>query len=135
MMRRIAFAGIALVGLAAGAIAQEGPCLFDLLKRPAYKQAWNEMLKGAPAPQWLSAFGRGGNGVASPSTTVRIDGQSYEVSNVCKPHDCGDNQFYILFTRGGGQAWGLLQEAGKPPRFYGNPTAGQRAALIKAQSE
>lgn len=134
-MKRIALAGACLLALSLDAWAQNGPYLFDLLKRPAYRQAWNAALSGADAPQWLTAFGRGGNGVATPSSTITIEGQTYEVASVCKPHDCGDNQFYALFVRGGAKAWGLLQENGRPPRFFGAPSPAQRAALIKAQAE
>jgi hypothetical protein len=117
------------------AMASDGEYLFDLLKKPGYRQGWNGMMNIAKPPQWLAAFGRSGNGVATPSTSIVIDGVRHELGHVCKPHDCGDNRFQVLFTPGGARAWGLLQEAGKPPRYFGDPAPAQRAALQKAMSD
>ena len=116
---------------AASASAADGDYLFDVIKKPSYRQAWNAMLANTGAPQWLIVFGRSGNGVTTPSTSLTIDGARYELGHVCKPHDCGDNQFQVMFTPGGGKAWGLLQENGKF-RFFGDPSNAQREALRKA---
>lgn len=116
---------------AVNASAADGDYLFDIIKKPAYRQGWNAIMSNAGAPQWLVTFGRGGNGVASPATSVTIDGARYELGHVCKPHDCGDNQFQVMFAPGGGKAWGLLQESGKF-RFFGNPSNAQQEALRKA---
>jgi hypothetical protein len=107
----------------------EDPDLSDALKRPAYKTAWNAMLKGQKIPGWLTKFARNGDGVTTPSVFVEIDGERYEADHVCKPHDCDTDQFEVLFAPEGKQAWGALVASGKPPRFFGAPNPKQMQAL------
>ncbi len=127
------FAALATSVLILGsASAADGPYLFDLIKKPSYRQGWNGMMANAAPPQWLTAFSKGGNGVSTPSSGLEVEGIRYELGYVCKPHDCGDNQLQVLFGAGGGKAWGLLREAGKPPKFLGNPSPAQKSALTKA---
>ena len=130
-MRRLLATSLALAVLAGAALAQQGPYLFDVLKKPAYRQSWNAMLAGSGAlPGWIGIFSKTYNGVASPMTAVNAGGQAYEISNVCKPHDCGGNMLHVLFAPGGTQAWGLLENAGQKPRFIGSPDAAQQKALL-----
>lgn len=136
-MKTIARALVIPIAFAACTSAKgaEGPYLFDLMKKPAYRMAWDGMLKGAKPPAWISVFRRTGNGVATPSTNTTIAGRNYELAHVCKPHDCGDNRFQVLFAAGGSQAWGALLEGGKQPRFFGGPSPEQRDALRRALAE
>ena len=129
-MSKLRWLFLGYVLCAGAASAQTGEYLFDTLKRPAFKKAWNAMLAGGGrVPPWVIAFGKGGNGVANPATAVTISGQAYQLGNVCKAHDCGGNEVHVLFAPGGTQAWGLLLETGKPPRFLGGPDAAQQMVL------
>ena len=131
MLKRILL-GLMLATLALPVTAKEGDYLFDTLKKPVWRKAWNNMLaSGGPMPGWISLFSKNYNGVANPAALVSIAGQGYEIANVCKPHDCGGNELHVLFTPNGAQAWGLLLETGKPWRFLGGPDAAQQAALVK----
>jgi hypothetical protein len=103
--------------------------LSEALKKPAYKAAWNAMLKGQTVPAWLTKFTKNGDGVTIPSVLVEIDGVRYEADHVCKPHDCAGNEFEALFAPEGKQTWGALVTNGKPPRFFGAPNAKQMQAL------
>ena len=122
-------AGLAAV-FSTFAMAEDGEYLFDLLKRSAHKTAWNAMLaSGGKIPDWVRIFGDGGNGVASPSGLIAVGGQTYQIANVCKAHDCAGNEVHVLFSFGAAKAWGLLLETGKPQRFLGGPNAAQQQAL------
>src|SRR5262249_48527838 len=71
------------------AAAREGEYLFDTLKKPAYRRAWDAMLKGHHVDPWLAKFARTQNGVAAPKKTITIQGVTYQAGWVCKPHECG----------------------------------------------
>jgi Inhibitor of vertebrate lysozyme (Ivy) len=127
MTIRILLAAFGLCVAAASAHAQ-GVYLFDIVKRPTYKASWDAMLRGQTVDRWLPAM----RGPADVMKTVNTSDGPRELGNICKQHDCGDNQFYVLFADGGRRAVGLLQVANKPPRFFGGPTPGERTALLAA---
>jgi hypothetical protein len=127
MKARFLIAALAFCAAACSAQAQ-GIYLFDILKRPAYKASWDAMLRGQAVDRWLPTL----RGPADVMKAVNTSDGPRELGNICKQHDCGDNQFYVLFADGGRRAVGLLQVAGKPPRFFGGPTTGERSALIAA---
>jgi hypothetical protein len=110
--------------------------LFDVIKSPAYRQAWQAMLGGARnLPSWLGQITGKGDYVASPSTTATIGGADYSLFHACKAHDCAGNEFGVMFTASGTRAFGMLIDAGGPPRWFGTPDAAQQAALAKAMKE
>ena len=116
------------LGFGPSARAATGPYIFDLLKKPAYRAAWRRMLKGRRAPLWVRQV----SGPGGPSKIVRIGGQAYRLADVCKAHDCGDNQFRVLFSRNGKQAWGAMKVAGRKIRYFGRPSTGLRRYLAAA---
>jgi hypothetical protein len=124
---------IMLVLLASGgpALAAKDIYLFDLLKQTPYRAAWTAMLKGEQVPGWIASYAQTFNGPATPVTSVTAGGQSDTLAWVCKAHDCGDNQLYVLFAPGGSRAWGLLS-AGGQQRFLGHPAEDVQAALKQA---
>ncbi|MEZ5827935.1 MAG: Ivy family c-type lysozyme inhibitor [Hyphomicrobiales bacterium] len=108
----------------------EKPYLFDLLADDAYLAAWHGMLEGETIPQWVEVYAEDFNGPATPSTQVPVGGEPYTLAFVCKAHDCGDNQLYVLFAPGARQAWGLLISGGDRRRWLGNPDAAVQAAIL-----
>ena len=115
----------------ASAIA-DGAYLFDVLKKPKYRGAWNAMMKGwAGAPAWLQIFARSGDGVATPGTVAVVGDMTFEFYDVCKPHDCADNKFEVMFEKGGGRARGVLVTP-NARTFFGDPSDAEKAALAKA---
>ena len=76
-----------------------------------------------PTPDWLVAFNRNFDGVASQITSLTIDGKAYEISFVCKPTDCAGHKFVVLFDANGAHAYGALGGKDNDPEFFGAPLA------------
>src|SRR5580765_5266472 len=96
------------------------PYLFDLLKQKPYHAAWNAMLKGEKkVDPWIITFGKTYDGVSDQIKSVTVDGAADTLGWVCKPHDCGGNELYLLFAPGGTAAWGMLVTDSGPPRWFG----------------
>lgn len=128
----ITIAGTIALMLAVPALAQApkggGRYLNDLMKQPAYRDAWARMLgKLGPREAWLKADKLAGPG--GPSTIVTAGGEIFERVDTCKRHDCGDNQFYALFSSDGKEALGVLIQPGNI-RFFGHPNEQQQRALV-----
>ena len=64
-----------------------------------------------------------------PAKTVQLGGKAYLLGYVCKAHDCGDNQLFVLFAPAGKQAWGLLLTGGSNEQWLGKPDASIQAAI------
>lgn len=130
-MQVVALLAFALIADAAG--AQDGPYLFDVLLKPAYRSGWRKLVKEVePTPDWLAQFARNFDGVAGPMKPATIDGRAYELYFVCKPHDCAAKKFEVMFDAGSKRAFGALGGDGAPPAFYGDPTPAMQDILTKA---
>ena len=130
-VRVVALLAFALIADAAG--AQDGPYLFDVLLKPAYRSGWRKLVKEVePTPDWLAQFARNFDGVAGPMKPATIDGRAYELYFVCKPHDCAAKKFEVMFDAGSKRAFGALGGDGAPPAFYGDPTPAMQDILTKA---
>ena len=55
-------------------------------------------------PDWVKS----GQGTAATVEKVVMDGKTWTVGLMCKPHDCAANQLNVVFSPDGKQAWGLL---------------------------
>jgi hypothetical protein len=118
---------------AAAASAQEGAYLFDVLPKPAYRNAWEKLMKEVqPTPDWLAQFSRNYDGVAGPMKPATIEGKPYELYFVCKPHDCAAKRFEVMFEAGGKRAYGALGGGADAPYYYGAPPPALQEALAKA---
>jgi hypothetical protein len=129
---RLSVLGLFGVLVCASAFAADGDYLFDTLKKPAYRKAWNVMLaREKHIPAWLTAFSKTYNGVATPVETVTVGGNSYLSGYVCQPHACDGNALAVLFSENAGSATAVLLQDGKP-RYLGAPDAAIKAALDNA---
>lgn len=95
-------AGLSFSVLASGCFAEE--YLFDLATKAPYKKAYAEMLA---YPTWISEA----QGVSTPTEKIAVQGKSYTLGHMCKPHDCADNQLSVVFTADGKKSWGYWQFA------------------------
>lgn len=135
LLRILTIAGL-VASLGTGVARAEDEYLFDALKKPAYRKAWNTMLASEKnVPGWLVTFGRGGPGVAGPLKPIAVDGRKMQASTVCKPHDCAGNELHVLFSLDASSAVGSLVSAGSRPRYLGAPTSAQRMALDRAMAD
>ena len=91
--------GLVVAGIATGVCAESR--LPELTTQAPYKKAYQAMLA---YPQWVTT----GQGTATPVEKVVMDGKTYTVGQMCKPHDCAANQLNVVFSPDGKQAWGLL---------------------------
>lgn len=131
-MRKL-FAAVLLLGLAnSAATADELTYLYDVITKPAYKHAIAAIVAGQPIESWVKAVLSGDEGLGTPGKTVSVGTARYELYDVCQPHNCGGNFFYVLFTPGGSQAWAVLTKDDRVLRFYGTPNAAQQRLLTDA---
>ena len=106
--------------LAQDATGPTGPVLGELLKKPAYFNAWETMLQGEQTPDWLKDYTQTLNGPPTPSIPVVIDHQTYSLAFTCKPNECEQFQLFVLFAPDGSKAWAL----------EGSPLTGVNLSLI-----
>ena len=107
--------------------------LFDVLKKPSYLTAWKALMVGQKSiPKWLQGYLNSFDGVAMPKAEVKIGTASYELYEVCKPHDCAGNENYFLFSPDHTKAWGAIEVDRRAPFLIGNPNSQQAALLLGA---
>ena len=112
--------------------ANDAPYLFDIIKRPAYKKAWLAMFRNERGvPQWLVRV----EGPSTPMEQATMNGVAYQKGFVCKPHDCGDNSFHVIFSADGTKAWGLLLVNEVQERFFGSPGTDMMALLRQSSHQ
>jgi len=124
---------LAASSIAGAAVADEASFLFDVLQKPAYRGAWEKLMKEVqPTPDWLVQFNKNLDGTAGQITTQTIDGKAYELSFVCKPQDCAAHKFEVLFDSASKKAYGALGGVDNAPGFFGAPAPALQDALAKA---
>jgi len=99
---------------AGAAAAQDYP--FTLAKtHPRAMAAWRAILPAAyQKVAWVARF----EVTAGLMERIRLDGRTFIVGSVCKPHDCGFNQVAFLIAADGSSASGLARtQALRPPNF------------------
>jgi hypothetical protein len=126
---------LAIVFSFGAAAADETVFLFDVLRKPAYRAAWEKLMKEVqPTPDWLMQFNKNFDGAVGQISTRTIDGASYELSFVCKPQDCAAHKFEVLFDSTVKKAYGALGGVDSSPAYYGAPAPALQEALAKAIS-
>lgn len=103
--------------------------VYDLVSKAQYKPAWNTLFVGSKnLPGWIKK----GEGVSSPCEEIKAAGGTYIVGWMCEPHNCGNHQFAVAFSKDLKKAWGMryvLEDvpAGKQApatktTWFGNPS-------------
>jgi len=68
--------------------------LIDLLNDPEFKTIYHTALGRLVKERWLAKL----DGPSGDTKQVRIAGREYVMGDVCKPHDCGDNNMVLLYS-------------------------------------
>jgi len=105
----------------AGQAAAQGPILGDLLKRPAYFEAWQALLGSETPPDWVTEYTATLDGPPVPHIRATLDGHAGTLGVTCKPNECEDNQLYVLFAPDGSKAWALMATASAGIIWLGYP--------------
>ena len=104
--------------------------LFEQLKQPTYLQSFNALFNGEDDLEpWLKAYIENRDGVETPRQFRPIGEQTFEVYQVCEPHNCPENFLFVLFMPDGAQAWGLFTKDDGASRYFGNPDSNIKEAL------
>lgn len=103
--------------------------LFEILENNSHRASWNK-ITARNIPKWLDRFSKTKNGTCFPGEQIELDGEKYQLSSVCEPHNCG-NAFYVMFDSSGLNAWGMLKEYGKSNKFYGEFDNAKKNALLE----
>ncbi|MHA1517538.1 MAG: Ivy family c-type lysozyme inhibitor [Alphaproteobacteria bacterium] len=115
------------------AIAQEvGKPMANLLRQPAYKFAWQNMVTGESPPNWVTQYAKTLDGPPTPVIPVELDGEEYTLGFTCKPNACEQNQLFVLFAPGGRDAWGMLATEPTGITWLGKPDERIQNALTGA---
>ena len=115
-------AGFSLMLIATGASAEQ--YLPEIASKAPYKKAYAEMLS---FPSWVSKA----QGAASPVERVSVEGKSFTVGYMCKPHDCADNQLSVVFSADGTKSWGLLATRSVDGKAFNKQLLGNPDSVIE----
>ena len=104
------------------------PDISEVLKRPAYRSAYEEMLKDRKGlPEWMATADRVADSTTSAGSVRVIDGREVQVFEMCKPDDCGRTGLVVMFSKDGETAKGFLSD--DKETFLGDPTPSEKVAL------
>ncbi len=128
---------LAIATAIGAARAAEPEFLFDVLHgRTVYHASWDRLMKLVqPTPDWLVRFNKDFDGLSGQISDLTINGQGYKLSFVCKPTDCTEHKFVVLFDDNGEHAFGALGGKDNDPAFYGKPSPAEQEAMAKAVKE
>jgi hypothetical protein len=132
-MRISVFLALLVASVAsAAAAAEDGAFLFDALRERPYRTAWDKLMKEVqPTPDWLVQFNRNFDGVSGALKAVEVGGKSFRQAFVCKPQDCADRKFEVIFDADATHAYGALGGRDDQPAFYGAPPPDVQDTLAK----
>lgn len=91
---RRAVLAVTIAGIAGAAVAADepAPTFSEAIAQSAHRAEWKRMISSEKrVPGWLKSDNR----VSSPYRREQVEGASYLVGWMCKPHDCAANQFYL----------------------------------------
>ena len=83
---------IAALLVAPGAFAAQ-TTFSDLVKTQEGGKALTALIRHQNLPNWIKS-----GGVESPAQTVTVKGNDYQVYAICKPHNCANQQFAVLYS-------------------------------------
>jgi len=102
--------------------------LTEYLKNPTFLETWEKLIRRPDIPRWLSESKKVRPNIIQTKAII-FSAKSGDLLgfNVCKPHDCGNNEFFVLFTLDGREAWGYAPNINGKNRFYNDPDKEKQA--------
>jgi hypothetical protein len=80
-------------------VIAEDKFLFEVLENTHFLNSWNTLINSRDDVEpWLKNYAKTRNGPTTPATFVKSGDRDYQINFVCKTHECGDNQFYVMFS-------------------------------------
>lgn len=99
-----------------------GPYLFEQLENSTYLSTFKALFHGqSNLEPWLKGYIDERNGVDTPGSQLVVNGQTFEVYQVCQPHNCPGNVLYVLYVPGGSRAFALFTKDDGISRYFGSP--------------
>lgn len=80
--------------LATNAMAIDNLTINQLANDKDTKATFSQMVKSSHLPSWIL-----NGGTESPSETVTIGENQYQVITACKPHSCSSEQIAVIFSK------------------------------------
>ncbi len=77
--------------------------LHDLLQKPAFAKAMQDMDGADKLPDWVAD-----GGTATPAEMVEVGGKSLLAAQACKPHECPSEQVLVLYDQDAGTMQGVF---------------------------
>jgi inhibitor of lysozyme (Ivy) len=121
--KRAAAAYLGAAWLVGAVAADEMTTTDDLLKSPKFKTAYLAALGPKAKEKWLATMTNSGL-----VRTETVAGERWQVATPCKPHDCADNNLFLLYSPSRGALVGHLYEKGRVTTL-GSPDAALGAEL------
>jgi hypothetical protein len=120
----------AVIGLAAVCAALPAPALAQpmltadqLLREPAFEEAYRAALGPHARTKWLARLE-----MSAPIANVKAGGETWQMATPCKPHDCADNNLLLLWSPARKTVVGKLVEGGRA-KLLGAPDAAMASDL------
>lgn len=113
------------------ATAATPPTTAELTGKDGFRQAYQAMLT---FPSWVTTA----RATSVPVSNFSLDGKSYIMGHMCRPHNCAAEQLEVVFAKDHSAAWGLLSIKGETSlkqSFLGAPDAAMQKALLKAYKD
>ncbi|MTB67154.1 C-lysozyme inhibitor [Providencia sp. wls1943] len=92
MLRKLTL--IAALFIAANAHAGNDLTISKLASDANTKTALQQVVKNNDLPSWILT-----GGTESPSNTVTLNGNKYQVATACKPHNCPAERIAIMYSK------------------------------------
>ncbi|XTZ40428.1 Ivy family C-type lysozyme inhibitor [Salmonella enterica] len=89
--------------VSANVMAQSALTFDNLAKNETTKNGFSQMMKGHKLPDWV----RNG-GTVSPTHTIKLGAETYQVFSACKPHDCASERIAVIWSEKSKQMSGVF---------------------------
>lgn len=129
----LALAGWAY-GQAADDLAGAQDYIVDIVTRtPSILRTWESIVPSSYTNElWIKEL----QGISSPVQQINIDQKPFYLGDVCKPHNCGDDDIVFLIAVDGSEVYGMLSSKSlNAGGFFGSPNPERQQVMAKKMTE